>query len=317
MVDFCDEPSFSTISMFLKGRDCLDDKAKLLKIAKEYLPETYVVKGGAESWDTVEPCPTEVNESYSSDTQPQPGPWFVNETNKKGGRAITVCTSASDCIPLANNPNKTYVIQRHVPFPSLLKDGRKWHLKIYNFLICDEDGINWTLRSHKEAFLCAASVPWSTEDLSPEAQLTICRSKRFRSNVVMEELDVDCHHLFEKCTGIVATVVGRAIGSNKLQGRTGKKQFEIFSSDFIFNTDYKAHLIEFNFSPVLFDPLAKQELTTKGLKAYMKESAINDHTMVKDVISMVFYPKQAFDKVKEGEAVGGWEYIKSFCSTNK
>eukprot|EP00956_Cyclotella_meneghiniana_P001097 scaffold1287_cov30-Cyclotella_meneghiniana.AAC.1 len=29
-----------------KGRDCLDDKGKLVKIAKDFLPETYVIKGG-------------------------------------------------------------------------------------------------------------------------------------------------------------------------------------------------------------------------------------------------------------------------------
>ena len=45
-VDFFDEPSFSTMSMFLKGREWLDEKGKLLVLPKEYLPETWVLRGG-------------------------------------------------------------------------------------------------------------------------------------------------------------------------------------------------------------------------------------------------------------------------------
>lgn len=295
--------------MFLKGRDCLDDKGKLIKLAKDYLPETYVMQGGTE-------C--EGIHLQSS------GPWFVKETNKNGGRAITVCKNGLESIALASNPNETYVIQRHVPNSSLLKDGRKWHLKVYNLLICDEEGCHWTLRCHNEPFLCAASEPWSADDLSPEVQITIRRTKRVKPDVVIEEFadSIDNKRMFQQCTNIVASVVERAIESNGLQGRPGKKQFEVFSSDFIFDTEFKAHLIEFNFSPTLFDPLANQELTTVCLKAYMKDfelhgddAAINDHAMIKDVISMVFYPKQTFAKKEETDSIGGWEFIKSFVCT--
>jgi hypothetical protein len=134
----------------------------------------------------------------------------------------------------------------------------------------------------------------------------------------LEELgSTDNKELFQKCTAIISSVVQRAIESNELQGRPGKKQFEVFSSDFVFDTDLRAHLIEFTFSPVLFDPLAKQELTTKGLKAYMRDyelngdaAAINDHAMIKDVVSMVFYPKQAFGEKEPSDTIGGWEYVK-------
>lgn len=293
--------------MFLKGRDCLDDKGKLIKLAKEYLPESYVIRGGS----------TETIDSES----PLSGPWFVKETNKNGGRAITVCKDATDAVAHASNENETYVIQRHVDNPNLLKDGRKWHLKVYNLLICDEEGTGWTLRSHNEPFLCVADKPWSPNDLSPEAQITIRRTKRVKPDVPLEELGrADNKVLFQKCTEIISSVVHRAIGSNELQGRPGKKQFEVFSAD-MFDTDGKAHLIEFNFSPVLFDPLAKQELTTKGLKAYMRDyelngdaAAINDHVMIKDVVSMVFYPKQTFAKKESSDSIGGWEYVKSIVS---
>jgi hypothetical protein len=267
-VNFCDEPQFSAISMFLKGRDCLDDKGKSIKLAKEYLPESYVIRGGS----------TETIDSES----PLSGPWFVKETNKNGGRAITVCKDATDAVAHASNENETYVIQRHVGNPNLLKDGRKWHLKV--------------------------------------AQITIRRTKRVK-DVPLEELGrADNKVLFQKCTEIISSVVHRAIESNELQGRPGKKQFEVFSADFMFDTDGKAHLIEFNFSPVLFDPLAKQELTTKGLKAYMRDyelngdaAAINDHAMIKDVVSMVFYPKQTFAKKVSSDSIG-WEYVKSIVS---
>lgn len=283
----------------------MDDKGKLINVAQEFLPETYVMKSG---------------ENIDLQSK-QSGPWFVKETNKNGGRAITVCKDSTEAIALANNDNETCVIQRHVDNPSLLNDGRKWHLKVYNLLVCDEEGSSWTLRCHNEPFLCVAEAPWSIDDLSPEAQITIRRTKRVKHDVPLEELNADNRLVFQKCTDIVSTVVQRAIESNELQGRPGKKQFEVFSADFIFDSDFKAHLIEFNFSPVLFDPLAKQELTTKGLKAYMRDfelngdaAAINDHAMIKDVVSMVFYPKQTFAKKEMQDAIGGWEYIKSFNS---
>lgn len=298
--------------MFLKGRDCLDDKGKLIKLAKEYLPESHVVQGGAN-------C-------ESLDLQSaQSGPWFVKETNKNGGRAITVCKDAVEATRLASNPNETYIIQRHVPNPSLLKDGRKWHLKVYNLLSCDEDGSSWTLRSHNEPFLCIASQPWSDQNLSAESQITICRTRRCKFDMRVEDLgNIDNKLMFQQCTNTIACVVQRAIESNELQGRPGKAQFEIFSADFMFDTDLKAHLIEFNFSPVLFDPPANQELTTKGLKTYMKDyeihgdaAEINDHVMIKDVVSMIFYPKQTCGKTGEADAVGGWELVRSFNSTSR
>ena len=307
VVEFCDEPQFSAISMFLKGRDSLDDKGKLIKLAKEYLPETHVIQGGS------------ICESLDLQST-QSGPWFVKETNKNGGRAITMCKDVKEAIKLTSNPNEIYVVQRHVPNPSLLKDGRKWHLKVYNLLTCGEDGSSWTLRSHNEPFLCIASEPWSDQNLSAEAQITICRTRRCKFDIHIEELgNVDNKQMFQQCTDIISSVVQRAVESKELQGRPGKTQFEVFSADFMFDTDLKAHLIEFNFSPVLFDPLANQELTTKGLKAYMKDyevhgdaAEINDHVMIKDVVSMIFYPKQTFAKKEVADSVGGWEFVRSF-----
>ena len=235
VVAFCDEPQFSETSMFIKGRECLDDKANLLQFAHEYLPETYVVKGGMSKWES---------DSIS-------GPWFVKETNKNGGRAIQMCCTASECIALANKPEETYVVQRHIPNPHLTKDGKKWHLKIYSLLIGESSeggATSWTLRCHNEGYLCIASSEWSTENLSPDAQMSILRTKRFRIGQAVEELDIDvgAHaSLFLRCWDIVASVVERAIDAKGLESRPGMRQFELFSADFMFDTTLeKVFLIE-------------------------------------------------------------------------
>ena len=311
--------AFSVISMFLKGRDCLDDKGKLVKLARDYLPETYVIKGSDISTNNSQDSIDKLQSSAS-------GPWFVKETNKNGGRAVMVCQTAEDAMALTSNPKEAYVIQRHVSNPSLFKDngGTKWHLKVYNLLACDANGNHWTLHCHNEPFLCVASKPWSANDLSPEAQITIRRTKRVRTcndnctnmnELLSNSIPLDSKDIFQRCTTILSTVVQQAIENNELQGRNDKAQFEIFSADFMFDTDMNAYLIEFNFSPVLFDPLSNQDLTTKGLQAYMKEyelfgedAEINDHDMIKDAVSMIFYSNEAFGK----NHVGGWEYVATF-----
>ncbi|KAL7468436.1 hypothetical protein ACHAXS_008665 [Conticribra weissflogii] len=356
IVDFCDEPAFSEMVMFLKGREYLDDKGKLLELdsalcgkngeeEREFLPETYSVQGGevpgGRMWESI------TNNSMENKDDER-GPWFVKETNKNGGRAIQICQHASQCLELANDPMETYVIQRHIPNPSLLTDGKKWHFKLYNLLICEEerdvgggdDGNAavpvWTLRSHKEAWLCTSDKSWSANDITPEAQVTIKRTKRFREGVPIKELNTpqndndvtstDCpftraySSMFKQCTDVVATLVERAIQSNKLQLRPGKKkQFELFSSDFMFNADFtKAYLIEFNFSPVIYDPYANQELSTDGLKRYQRlfemygeEAEVNDHEMIRDAVSIVFFPEET-EKMKGADgSFGGWKVVKS------
>jgi len=246
--------------MFIKGRDCLDDKAKLVKLAKDHLPETYVVKGGLAGWENAESQPSDLEGAHDNNAS---GPWFVKETNKNGGRAIQMCSSASDCIALASDPQETYVIQRHIPNPHLTRDGRKWHLKLYNLLICEpsataEDESSWTLRCHDEAFLCAASEKWSAGALTPEAQLTIKRIKRFRKGRILEELDGDVNvhqSMLQRCFDIVAAIVQRAIDSKELEARQGKKQFEMFSADFMFDaTLEKLYIIEVSLEKVVAPP---------------------------------------------------------------
>merc|ERR1711972_517407 len=46
----------------------------------------------------------------------------------------------------------------------------------------------------------------------------------------------------------------RAVTTGKLEGRIGKRQFEILSADFVLDRHGGAWLLEFNMSPVLKDP---------------------------------------------------------------
>ena len=79
-----------------------------------------------------------------------------------------------------------------------------------------------------------------------------------------------------------------------MEGRPGKKQFEVFSADFSFNKAYM-----------------------KDYELCVDAAEINDHIMLEDVISMVFYPNQTCRKKKVTDTVGGWEYVKSLvASTN-
>merc|ERR1712151_732348 len=59
---------------------------------------------------------------------------------------------------------------------------------------------------------------------------------------------------YPKCKDAAAQVINRAVSEGKLEGRTGKKQFEILSADFIVDTHGDVWLFEFNMSPVLKDP---------------------------------------------------------------
>lgn len=160
------------------------------------------------------------------------GPWFIKETNKNGGRAIQMCTNASDCIALASNPQDTHVRPRQLQRMSPL--GR----------------YDVTMR----LFFCPASVKWSDDNLTPEAQLTIERTKCFRNGRVMEELEVTM-----KCI--------RAC---------------------------------FNVVQMLLPPLFSALLSPMSLKFGQE---VDDHTMIKDAVSIVFFPKEAMKKAGDNGSV--------------
>lgn len=46
IVDFCDEPEFSKLSMYLAGREWLDEKDKIIDFAGLFVPETFCLEQG-------------------------------------------------------------------------------------------------------------------------------------------------------------------------------------------------------------------------------------------------------------------------------
>merc|ERR1711874_553078 len=83
------------------------------------------------------------------------------------------------------------------------------------------------------------------------------------------------------------------VAQGKLEGRPGKRQFEILSADFIVDTHGYVWLLEFNMSPVLKDP---QDSPT-----------VNDSDMITAALSIVVPQGDIVDTGKgdfAGEFVG-------------
>jgi len=236
LVDFADESHFSRISMYLKGRAWLEEKTKILEIASDNMPETFIIEKGQWIEGRAPPSDNEVSNL----------PWFVKEADRNWGTSVHVCAKPSECMKLVK-PDATYVVQQHIKDPLLMPDGRKCHIKFYVLLVGKEDGVRWHLYTFKEGYLSISPNAWSASDTSKETQVTIIRSERIG--------DWDAWATaYPKCKASVASVIERAVKQGKLEGRLGKRQFEIFSADFIVDTNEDVWLFEFNMSPVLKDP---------------------------------------------------------------
>jgi nicotinamidase-related amidase len=310
---FCDEPQFSAVSMYIAGREWLDEKEKVIAlVAAGTMPETYVVEDGR--WFSGDDTHLECIGELSTMTK---GPWFVKECDKNGGRAIKICHTLSDCKTLLakdkNGCSSKYVVQAHIVDPLLTVDEHKCHVKFYSLLQCDADAQSWTLHVYQDAFLCVSPVKWSVGDLSPTTQITILREKCLRVGEEAEEW-TGWPDAYGSCKEIIAKVVGNAVAQGKLKGRPGKKQFEIFSSDFLVDVDGKSWLIECNFGPSMFDPEANQPLTTKGLQEYQRRYEaegdrvqVNDRRMIGDAVCMVFYPEEAAQRSTRWDPAGAFQ----------
>merc|ERR1712129_78012 len=90
-----------------------------------------------------------------------------------------------------------------------------------------------------------------------------------------------------------AKVIERAVAQGKLEGRAGKKQFEIFSADFIVDTHGGVWLFEFNMSPVLKDPKDAPN--------------VNDADMIRGALSIV--------APWEGGSPGLWDFAGEFVGS--
>jgi len=121
-VHFCDEPQFSrSCCMFIKGREWLNEKDKLLDIAREQMPERVVWKG--QRFESELPMNGE-------------GLWFVKKVDENAGGAVDVfdsITCASGFLKSSAHLD-CYIVQRHVQLPLLSSAGMKHHVKCYCLL---------------------------------------------------------------------------------------------------------------------------------------------------------------------------------------
>ncbi|CAK0912214.1 unnamed protein product, partial [Prorocentrum cordatum] len=184
---------------------------------------------------------------------------------QRPGTSVHLCGKPSECLGLAK-PDATYVVQQHVADPLLLDDGRKCHIKFYVLLMCLEDGVTWKLFTYKEGYLSISPNRWSPTDLSKETQVTIIRSERIGGWKAWPSA-------YPKCKASVAQVMSTAVSEGKLEGRMGKRQFEILSADFMVDTHGAVWLFEFNMSPVLKDP--------------KDEPKVNDAEMIRGALHLV------------------------------
>jgi hypothetical protein len=271
LVDFADESHFSRLVMYLKGRIWLEDKTKMWQLVPDLMPATFCIKDM--KWQ---------DDNFPVDQDGDDLPWFVKEADRNWGTSVEVCAKAAHCMDLAK-PGCTYVVQQHVRDPLLMDDGRKVHIKFYILLLGFEDGKTWNLYTCKEGYLSISPNKWTASDLSKETQVTIIRSERIDAWKPWPQV-------YPKCKAGVAEVVKRAVEQGKLEGRLGKKQFEILSGDFIVDSKGEVWLFEFNMSPVLKDK---------------KDSPlVHDADMITNALDIAF--------PWEGSQPGNWDFAGEF-----
>ena len=274
-------------------------------MANEFMPKTYRLERGQWLDDVPE-------------VDDEPCLWFLKETDKNGGRAVEAFLSAAECLTAAH-PDGRYVVQPHVSNPLLTIDGHKCHVKQYAYLQCSAKGEGeiayWDLFTYRHPYLSIATNPWNPTDTCRDTQVTILREFHLlygRQCYVWSGWPA----AYEPCQHIISSVVSRAVEQRKLLPRPNQKQFEVFSADFMVDESGCAWLLEFNFTPVLFDPIHNQDLTTKGLVEYHRRyrefdkddpRIINDHDMIRGALSL------AMDENLSNE--DGWDALATFSSS--
>lgn len=295
VVDFCDEPDFSNISMYLVGRDHLDEKDKVIEIAGKYMPKTYCIENG--QWIGDAP-PSDEEEGATA------SPWFIKESDKNlGGAAIMIVARPSEIMAnITPNEKKRYVVQQHIRDPLLTDDGRKTHLKFYVLLIGEEDGKQWELFTYKGALLSISPQKWTANDLSQDTQVTIHRHPEHPSET--EGWKQHWDDVYKRCKNATAEVIENAIKSRKLRGRN-KKQFEVFSVDWMPDTNGNLWMFEFNFSPAVAQPEFNDPNSRDKRRDYLMK---HDEAMLREALDIVVPWEQS------SEVDGEWDFVKKIYS---
>lgn len=290
MVDLCDEPKFSScVRFFLAGRQHLDEKDLLHAIVPEFMPPTFPSMEAANAYAAEQPKNTDLL-------------WFIKAVNQNGGRAVRVTRDLATEPPLGPDEQ----LQVHIPRP-LLYEERKCHVKTYQFLSCTTNGdeIAWQVYMHDLFYLSTASRPWSTDDLSDEAQITTMRTHRLYPDnpwrvqwnltaVVRAKMQT----LMERAVEQKKLVVPEPIEGQDSVSTKSALQFEINSADWMLDEDGRVYLIECNGIPVLYDAGMPQALVTKGLNLYdglyqqnPDAAVVNDHDLIQEAVGLALTGK--------------------------
>ena len=296
LVDFCDEPEFSMVSMFLRGRENLDDKENVIAFAGSYMPKSYCIENG--NWLGDEEPPSD-DQAGALDA-----PWFIKESDKNlGGEAIAIVIKPSEIMQHVQKDQR-YVIQQHIRNPLLTDDGRKTHLKFYVLLVCEEDGVTWTMYTYRGALLSISDVPWDPTDLSHDTQVTIHRHPQHPSET--EGWKQHWPRVYERAKQGTAQIIESAIKSGKLKGRSNKKQFEVFSCDWMPDVDGNMWMFEFNMSPAVSQQEFDDDSKRDARREYLMK---HDENMLREALAIVF-PLGSSKKETDGE----WEIAGNFSS---
>jgi nicotinamidase-related amidase len=294
VVDFCDEPEFSKVAMYLSGREYLDEKDKVIEISGRYMPKTYVSTNG--KWIGGKPLSDDEDGAIDA-------PWFIKEADKNlGGSAIAIVGKPSEIMAHIKK-DQSYVVQQHIRDPLLTDDGRKAHLKFYVLLMCNDDGETWTLYTYKDALLSISPNVWSPTDFTHDTQITIHRHPEPPGET--EGWKQHWDSVYDKCKQATAEVISKAIESGKLKGRRNKKQFEVLSVDWMPDNHGNVWMFEFNLSPAVaqseFDDPAKRD----ARRDYLMQ---HDEIMLREALAIAL----PWDG---GEAPGQWDLAGQFKSS--
>jgi hypothetical protein len=331
LVELCDEPQFGYgTKFFLAGRQHLDEKNLLYDLVPELLPPTF---------GTVEAAQRYAQQHHQQQPDDANLVWFLKKVNQNGGRAITI-TNELPRQPLARDDQ----LQVHIPRPLLYHENHecqgqfKCHVKTYLYLACNNgltlsavtdpnvataspstttaaaNDVKWILYLYDCFYLATANSPWSTRDLSDDAQITTIRTHRLYADHPWRVR----WNLTDRIRAHLTTVVQRAVVQGTLQSHhatvaasaqaatatvpppdassscsAAALQFEVFSADWMLDEDGKIYLIEINGTPVLFDAEMPQDLSTKGLRLYDRlyradphGAVVNDHDLLREAIGL-------------------------------
>ena len=297
-VDFCDEPEFSNVAMYLSGREWLDEKDKVIEFAGEYMPTTYCIDNGkwiGEREPPLDDAPGAIDDPC----------WFIKEVDKNLGHLISIVSKPSEIMQHIRKDER-YVIQQHIRKPLLTDDGRKTHLKFYVLLICEDDGVTWTLYTYKGALLSISPQPWSPTDLSHETQVTIHRHPEHPKDTEGWKQHWDT--VYDKCKQGTAKIIKKAIASGKLKGRKNKKQFEVFSCDWMPDEDGHVWMFEFNMSPAVAVASKGYDSPSRRGKSRRQYLIEHDENMLRDALAIVMPYDSNDNRESEWDLAGTFVY---------